>query len=129
MKNKNLTKPIVIVISVLLFLAAAISISGGWMSSYSGGEKIGIVVGLETEGIFFKKNEGTLMQSGTKTNESGSGVEANSFSFSTVKKEVTKDVKEALSNGKTVILVYKTWILKPFYLDSKYVVVDVKYPK
>ena len=116
-------KKILIGIAVVLVLAFSYFLFG----SYSEGERAGTVSKLSRKGVVFKTFEGQLNLGGL-SGETGSPASSLwSFSVGGSADEITKQLDEALLNGRRVRLFYKEkYVRFPWQGDSKYFVYKVE---
>jgi hypothetical protein len=116
------------IFSILLILLLACV---GWYIStgyFSSGERAGTISKLSERGYVFKTNEGVLNEGGY-SGETGT-LTPRYWEFSAIEDSVIVKLKEALSTGERVTLVYHEKFVKfPWNGDTKYFIIDVLFVK
>ena len=112
----------IILLMLLLFLVAAFwYISTGYFSS---GERAGTVSKLSERGYVFKTYEGVLNEGGY-SGETGT-LTPRYWDFSAIEDSVVVKLREALSTGERVTLMYQEKFVKfPWNGDTKYFITNV----
>lgn len=114
-------KKVILIVILLLLVIVGWYISTGYFSS---GERAGTISKLSERGYIFKTNEGVLNEGGY-SGETGT-LTPRYWDFSANGDSVVKKLKQALSTGERVTLVYQEKFLKfPWNGDTKYFIVDV----
>jgi hypothetical protein len=109
----------------LILLSLGVAFSGGWNSTYSSGERSGVVDKISYKGTFNKSYEGELKMSGFSKDADGNMVQ-NVFKFSVVDPVVAQKLKLYTKERKAVSLSYNQWGIKPILKqDTPYTVMDV----
>jgi hypothetical protein len=114
-----------------LLALATVSLSA-CVPNYSDGGRAGTVAKFFHKGVFVKTWEGSMNQGGMKSVTNSEGQESlvpNTFDFHAEDddKAVIAALEEARDTGRRVTLQYRQWFVKPFLIDSKSVVVAVKF--
>lgn len=118
----------IITFLVLIFLVAIAIGSYFVFGNYSSGYRTGTIMKISKKGVVFKTWEGQLNVGGLQNSDNNDGgVATTVWEFSVTKKEVLKEIEEAVDKGKKVKLYYN----EKFYQfswrgDTKYFVYDVE---
>ncbi len=114
---------IFLIVFFLILLAAVWFISTGY---YSSGDRAGTISKFSERGYLFKTWEGQLMEGGY-SGETGS-LTPRFWDFSTTQDSVVNKIREALSTGERVTLIYQEKFVRfPWNGDTKYMVTDVEF--
>ncbi|WP_367913653.1 hypothetical protein [Leadbetterella sp. DM7] len=107
----------------LVFLGVLWFVSTGY---YSSGDRAGTISKFSERGYIFKTYEGQLMEGGY-SGETGS-LSPRYWDFSTKEDSVVAKLRQALSTGERVTLIYQEKFVKfPWNGDTKYIVTDVQF--
>lgn len=114
------------VITFVFVIVAALIVGGislvGCAENYSSGDRVGIVTKLSEKGLVIKSWEGELLVA--LPVEVAGTTQPEKFYFNVDPAAVSK-VKEALTSGKRVQVIYHQWLRHPIRIESNTVVTDV----
>ena len=99
--------------------------NNGFLPNYSIGQRTGTVSKFSQKGIFIKTWEGEMILGGLRNNPNG-GVEANIWEFTCQNDDLIPIIEEAQQSGQRVTISYKQYLLRPLWIDSRYIVESVK---
>lgn len=115
---------------IVLGLLAVLLVAGGvslityhGISGFSDGERVGYVFKLSKRGMLVKSWEGEL---NLAINGDDSSFNREEFAFSVVEKSIVDQLKSAMRDGTRVALTYEQYYVKPWKLDTSYVIVKVE---
>lgn len=95
--------------------------AGGCGSGYSEGTRTGVVVKLSNKGLVAKSWEGEMNLGSTLVD--GNGVAVPSvWSFSIKDDTIAKEIENSSRAGKRVTLHYNQWLIRPWNIETPYVV-------
>lgn len=123
---RKLEDLVFIVIGCLVVFGIFLVIYGkvfGLVSSYSEGERVGVITKFSKKGLIFKSWEGELLQGGMKQ---GRDSVANVVGFNASDEAVIQSIKLASESGKPVKLIYSQWLIQPIYIDHSRVITGVE---
>jgi hypothetical protein len=116
----------ILLISIIIALGfGAYTVTAGCGSTYSEGERTGVIVKFSRKGIIFKSWEGQINLGSASVDQGGVVIPA-SFEFSVTDGIVAQKLLDAQRNGKRVTLKYNQWLVKPPSLDTSYVVTGIE---
>ena len=98
----------------------------GCAKTYSRGERVGVVTKLSEKGVIFKSWEGEMLMA-LPADVAGT-MQPEKFFFNVAPEAVVK-VKDAMTSGRRVKLVYRQWWIAPPTIDNDHVIVDVQETK
>lgn len=110
---------------VCTVIIAIVGVPNGVGKGYSEGARTGTITKFSHKGIIVKSYEGELNMGGLKmsTDKNGNNsAVANIFQFSVVDPSIIKTIEEALDSGKPIKLSYTQYFIKPFGLETQYVI-------
>ena len=106
------------IFSIITLLAVIVGLgvlfSGGCGSSYSDGDRSGVVVRLSRKGFIWKSWEGEMRLGGDQNVTSGAWV------FSVRDESLVAPLQESVKTGKRVTVHYSQWWHQPIEMGSNY---------
>lgn len=125
-RERQRTRGQLILWAILLGIVAGLGGLGygctaGCGSSYSSGDRAGIVVKLSRKGVLLKSWEGAMTQAGA-----AGGMPVQQFEFSTRDEALASQLGAALQAGKPCVVQYQEWLVRPMTLDTGHEVVSVR---
>ncbi len=114
------------IVNIFKFMALALLVTSCTFSTPAKGSKIGRIVKISEEGVFYKTVEGELIRGGLLD---GNGSMGSSFKF-TIEDDSLKDIAyDAFSNQKEVIITYESELISSLFRSqcgSPHFVKDIK---
>jgi hypothetical protein len=113
-----------IVAGLLVGLVWLIANCTGISPNYSKGERSGVVWKFSEKGLMYVSGEGELNMGGVVVDSKGA-ISPVVWEFSCTDDDIKEKIVAAQRSSARVTLTYRQWLLAPFSIDTKYVIVDV----